>query len=385
MKHTSYIELSKSALRNNIQYLHSLVEEKCKVSLVVKGNAYGHGIDSYVPMAIDLGHRHFSTFDAHEASLVQDVAGDQARIMIMGMIDNDELAWAIENEIEFYVFEKSRLNAAIDLSRKVGKPARVHFEVETGMHRTGFEEKDWPMIVEQVQQNQENIEFRGLCTHYAGAENYANFLRVNQQYENFNEARQFFAGQNAEPDAYHSASSAATIRLPHTHMDMVRIGILQYGFWPSMETFITTIKPQSRKPESNPLKRVLSWKSKVMSTKKVQQGEYIGYGTSYLATHDIRIAVVPVGYGYGFSRSLSNTGRALVRGQRVSVVGTVNMNAIMLDVTEVEGVEKGDEVVLIGKQGDLSISVSAFGEFSDQLNYELLTRIPHEIPRLVVN
>ena len=385
MRYTSYIELSRSALKNNLDYLNEIIGERCDISLVVKGNAYGHGISEYVPMAIGLGHKHFSTFDANEAFQVKRVAGDAADLMIMGMIDNDQLEWAIENDVEFYVFEEERLNASIDAARKIGKPARIHIELETGMNRTGFEEGEWSKLAGVLKDNGPLLELKGLCTHYAGAESYANFLRVNEQYDRFRKGQEFFTHQHIIPKQYHTASSAAMIRLPHTRMDMVRIGILQYGFWPNMETFITTIKPKSKVPESNPLHRIISWKSTVMNTKKVKQGEYIGYGTSYLATQDIHIAVVPVGYGYGFSRSLSNTGRALVRGQRVSVIGTVNMNAIMIDISEVEGVEKGDEVVLIGKQGEMTISVSSFSEFSDQLNYELLTRIPNEIPRMVVD
>jgi alanine racemase len=385
MRHTSYIELSRSALKNNLDYLNEIIGERCDISLVVKGNAYGHGISEYVPMAIGLGHKHFSTFDANEAFQVKRVAGDAADLMIMGMIDNDQLEWAIENDVEFYVFEEERLNASIDAARKIGKPARIHIELETGMNRTGFEEGEWSKLAGVLKDNGPLLELKGLCTHYAGAESYANFLRVNEQYDRFRKGQEFFTHQHIIPKQYHTASSAAMIRLPHTRMDMVRIGILQYGFWPNMETFITTIKPKAKVPESNPLHRIISWKSTVMNTKKVKQGEYIGYGTSYLATQDIHIAVVPVGYGYGFSRSLSNTGRALVRGQRVSVIGTVNMNAIMIDISEVEGVEKGDEVVLIGKQGEMTISVSSFSEFSDQLNYELLTRIPNEIPRMVVD
>lgn len=385
MRHTSYIELSKSALKNNLDYLNEIIGDRCDISLVVKGNAYGHGISEYVPMAISLGNRHFATFDAHEAYQVKKVAGKEADLMIMGMIDNDQLEWATENDVEFYVFEEERLKASMDAARRMGKRARIHVEIETGMNRTGFEEKKWPERVKILKDNAEVLDLQGLCTHYAGAESYANFLRVNEQYEKFREGQELFSQNYLKPRQYHTASSAATIRLPHTRMNMVRIGILQYGFWPNMETFITTIKPKSKVPESNPLHRVISWKSTVMNTKHVKQGEYVGYGTSYLATQDIQIAVVPVGYGYGFSRSLSNTGRALVRGQRVSVIGTVNMNAIMLDISEVEGVEKEDEVVLIGKQGDLTISVSSFSEFSDQLNYELLTRIPNEIPRIVVD
>lgn len=383
MNHTSYIELSRSALKQNFNYIRKTVGEGCMVSHVVKGNAYGHGIDTFVPLAVELGAKHFSAFDANEALEVHEITGGEIPVMIMGMIDDAQLAWAIENGVEFYVFEIGRLRAAISLAQKTGYKARVHIELETGMNRTGFEERQLEELQNIIKQEADHLEIKGFCTHYAGAESYANFLRVNGQYESFEKhaARLNAAGIQAEK--HHTACSAASIRMPHTRMDMVRIGILQYGFWPSTETYIQTIKPNGNHTP-DPLQRVISWKSVVMNIKHVKQGEYIGYGTSYLATSDIIIATVPVGYSHGFSRSLSNQGRALVRGTRVSVVGTVNMNMMMLDITGVDGVERGDEVVLIGSQGDLSISVSSFSDYSDQLNYELLTRLPHDIPRRVV-
>jgi alanine racemase len=163
---------------------------------------------------------------------------------------------------------------------------------------------------------------------------------------------------------------------------MVRIGILQYGFWPSKETLIQYLSKKSIK--TDPLTQVLSWKSSIMSLKKVKTGEFISYGTSYLAQKDMKIALIPVGYAHGFSRNLSNQGRVLISGLRVAVIGMVNMNMLIVDVTANDNVKLGDEVVLIGSQGDLSITVSSFSEFSDQLNYELLTRLPGEIPRNVI-
>ena len=115
----------------------------------------------------------------------------------------------------------------------------------------------------------------------------------------------------------------------------------------------------------------------------VKPGEFIGYGTSYMAENDTKIAIVPIGYAHGYSRSLSNQGRVLINGQRMGIIGMVNMNMLIVDVTNIPESEAGDEVVLIGKQGNLEISVSSFGELSAQLNYELLTRLPHDIPRII--
>ena len=164
---------------------------------------------------------------------------------------------------------------------------------------------------------------------------------------------------------------------------MVRIGILQYGFWPSKETLIQFFSKKSI--QTDPLTQVLSWKSSIMSLKKVKTGEFISYGTSYLAQKDMKIALIPIGYSHGYARKLSNQGRVIINGQRVGVIGMVNMNMLIVDVTTLENVTLGDEVVLIGKQGDISINVSSFTELSNQLNYELLTRLPSEIKRVITN
>ena len=184
-------------------------------------------------------------------------------------------------------------------------------------------------------------------------------------------------------DKYHTACSAATLSYPETIMDMVRVGIASYGLWPTQETYMYRFQslPSNNK---NPLKRLISWKSSVMNTKSVNMGEFIGYGSSYMAPRDMSIALVPIGYGHGYSRLLSNQGKVLIGGVMVGVVGIVTMNSIAVDITDLESVQKGDEVVLIGKQGENEITIASFGESIQQVNYELLTRLPLDIPRKVV-
>ena len=161
---------------------------------------------------------------------------------------------------------------------------------------------------------------------------------------------------------------------------MVRVGILMYGYWPSEETRIHQLHAGGA-AGVDPLQRVISWRTRVMELKPVATGEFVGYGTTFIAPRPTLVASIPVGYSHGYARSLSNQGRALVRGRRVGVIGIVNMSLTMLDVTTVPGVSVGDEVVLIGHQRRMSIPVSSFSELSNQLNYELLTRLPGDIPR----
>ncbi|MFT4594287.1 MAG: alanine racemase, partial [Psychroserpens sp.] len=260
-------------------------------------------------------------------------------------------------------------------------PARIHIEFDTGMNRTGFAKKELKPLIEIIKSNQEHLIVEGFCTHYAGAESISNHVRVRQQIKAFKQLDVWMVKNGIVPIARHTACSAAAMSYPKTRMDMARVGIMQYGFWPNRETFINYLSGKTDK--TDPLKRVITWKSKIMTTHMVRPGEFIGYGTSYMAENDTKIGIVPVGYAHGYSRSLSNQGRVLINGQRIGVIGVVNMNMLIVDITNIPESKVGDEVVLIGKQDDLEISVSSFGELSIQLNYELLTRLPQDIPRIV--
>lgn len=382
MQQTSYIEISKSAYRHNIKYLKGILGKDVRISSVVKGNAYGHGVENIIPIAEKSGIEHFSVFSAAEAIEVQRIKSSKSDIMIMGYLDDIQMEWAIENGIEFYVFDNERLVKAMMLAKKLNKKARIHLEVETGFHRTGFEYDDLPEVVRILKENEERFVLEGLCTHYAGAESIGNYYRVMNQIKEYRRFYRYFARHGLKPKYRHTAGSAATLTYSQTVMDMVRVGIVQYGFWPSQETYIHQFK--KNKAEDSDIKRLISWKSEIMTIKYVDAGDFVGYGTSYMANKKLKVAIIPVGYANGFSRSLSNTGRVLVRGKRVPVIGTVTMNTMSVNVTDVPNVQKGDEVVIIGKQGRISISIASFCEMSDQLNYQLLTRLPGNIPRIVV-
>jgi len=381
--HSSYIEISKSAYKHNMDFLRSTLNEGVKISSVVKGNAYGHSIDLFVPLAEENGVDHFSVFSANEAYAVQKASKNQSDIMIMGSVENDQLEWAIEHGISCYIFDLQRLRKAVNFAKKTKIKAKIHIEVETGMHRTGFDVHEWHEVTETLKANKDIFVFEGLCTHYAGAEEIANYYRIKQQQQSFKKAIKYFKDKGLKPNRVHSACSAATLRYPKTQGDMVRLGIIQYGFFPTKEVLIHFL--EKSKLLEDPLKRLLRWKTKVMDVKKVKTGEFVGYGTSFMAGNAMKIATIPVGYSHGFSRSLSNQGRVLINGQRAPVIGVVNMNMMTVDVTHFDSIEKGDEVVLIGKQGDLEIGVSSFSEFSNQINYEMLTRLPQSIPRILVD
>ncbi len=384
MRTPSYIEISESAIETNLSFIRNLIGDDVVLSSVVKGNAFGHGIDIYCPLAHKHGVRHFSVSNAGEAlAVLKSLPKESSTIMIMGMIDNDHLEWAIENNIEFYVFEKDRLQAAIKAAKKVRKPAFIRVELETGMNRTGFRQKEFKSVLELLKENRIHLRVKGFYTHLAGAESIANYKRITDQQKKFKRLIRYIESQGwSDIPPLHMASSAASIRYPKTRYDLVRIGIMQYGFFPTDEISVHYLTKQ--KSVLNPLKRIISWKTKVMDTKTVKPGGFIGYGNSFFTNKTTHIAIIPVGYSSGFNRSLSNTGKVLIRGKRLDVIGTVNMNMLAVDITCVTEIEKGDEVVLIGNQDDQEITVSSFSDFSQTVNYELLTRLPQNLERITI-
>ncbi len=380
--HTSKIEISKSALKHNIAFFKSYLKDGVILSSVVKGNAYGHGIETYVPLAERCGIKHFSVFSAQEALRVKNSLNKKSTIMIMGFTDDNEMEWAINNGIEFYVFQTERLKKSVELAKKNKTRAIIHLEVETGMNRTGLPIESLAEVIKILEKERDHIIFKGLCTHFAGAENIANYVRIKKQQQVFRKIYKKLESNCLVPELRHTACSAASLRYPNTQMDMVRVGIALYGYFPTREVWVEYMG--KRRSHENPLKRLITWKSKVADVKWVKAGEFVGYGMSFLTGTDVKIAIIPVGYSHGFSRNLSNHGRVLIKGQRISVISTINMSMIIVDVTQMKEVNIGDEVILIGNQGDLEISVSSFSDFSDQINYELLTRLPGDIPREVV-
>lgn len=300
----------------------------------------------------------------------------------MGWIPDDKLKEAIRKGFEFFVFNIERLEKAFREAGKLQIRAKIHLEVETGMNRSGLNNAELLDAISIIQHNKGCFDVMGFCTHLAGPESISNHLRIQNQLKKYKKMLSVLETSGIHPKYRHVANSAAAFVYPKTRMDMVRIGIMQYGFWPSVETFIHYISRETSKED--PLSRILGWQSKIMSIKKIKTGEFIGYGISFLAQSDITTALIPIGYASGYSRSLSNKGRVLIRGQRCSVIGIVNMNMIIADISNVSDAEVGDEVVIIGKQKEMEIKVSAFSDISDQLNYEVLTHLSERIERKTI-
>ena len=383
VRHSSRIELSQSALKQNINFIRKKIGPDTELSSVVKADAYGHGISTFVPMAEKAGVKHFSVASSYEAWEVSQVCKNESSIMIMGILYDEDLEWVIGNGIEFFVFDVSRLKGAKKVAERLGKNAVIHLEVETGGNRTGLDEAGLSSALKYLKNNSDHFQFEGFCTHFAGIESLSNQFRVAKQQKKFEEMYKQVQNSGNLPELKHTASSAAALAFPDTVMDMVRVGTAQFGMWPSPDIYNLHLQ-QTDKNRDAPLKRVLTWKTDVMHIKELKKGEFVGYGTSYQAPEDMKIAVLPIGYSNGYPRALSNRGEVIIRGRKAPVVGLINMNVFMVDVSHIKDASVGDEVILIGRQKNHVISIRSFSEFSNAINNELVSRLPAAIPRVAV-
>lgn len=381
MFETSTIELSTSALQNNLKFIRKQLKPGVRLCSVVKGNAYGHGLAEFVNMSLQEGVDYFAVYSADEAYYLKQKIKKGYDLFIMGSVDYDAVDWAVQNGIEISVFNFERLNNILASAKKNNKKAKIHIEIETGMRRTGFSYTQIPKLCKWLKKNIDHITFQGLFTHFAGAESQSNYFRIMGQINQFELSLKLFNSAGLSPKYHHSACSAALINFPETQGNMVRIGILQYGYWPNKETHVRYCGDINKNPDL--LRRIIKWTSKVMALSSAEKGTFVGYGTSYLAHQNIKLAVIPIGYSYGYNRNLSNVGSVLINGKSCPIVGIINMNCLSVDITSTSDVKPGDEVVLIGKQNSKTITVNSFSEQSHQLNYELLTRLPKNIPRKV--
>lgn len=382
----TWIEIDEARLRANLQFLRHAIGEHARFCSVVKGNAYGHDLGTFVPLAERCGVREFAVSSAFEAEQVLRARAEASAVMVMGHLDRADLPWAVENDLSFFVFDLGRLDDALRAAKQTGRRARVHLEVETGLYRTGLTKQSLDGALRRIRAHPDHLELAGLCTHLSGAESSANTHRIQEQLDRFEERSADVDAAGVTVGARHVACSAAVFNYPHAVHDLARVGIAQYGYWPSEETrmaYFRTGMDRARSGRSK-LARILCWKSRIMSLTTVPAGAFVGYGLSHQALHRSRIATVPVGYSHGLPRAQGNAGRVLVHGMPSPIVGAVSMNALTIDVTDIPAAKSGDEVVLIGEQGPGEISVGAFGEKTHILNYEVLSRLSPHIPRVVV-
>ena len=365
------------ALRENAQRLRELVAPSA-IGFAVKSNAYGHGIDE-TALAIEPETARLCVYEVDEAVALRD-CGIHKPILVMGPIPPADLGKAVAAKVAIALWDTKnyvRDVAAVARRRSVRIP--VHVKINSGLNRLGLAPRDAADAIEDYLRLSD-IEIAGVFSHLASAEELDSPFTLTQL-ATFERAlapvQDALASQTRA--IRHIAASAAAMLWPQTRLDMVRIGIALYGLWPSPAT------REAMEESDLALTPALSYYSSLVEVRRLERGDPVGYGTTFHAPHEMRIGIVPVGYAEGIPRLLSNRGAFIVRGTRCPIVGRVCMNMTMIDVTAVSQARAGDVVTLIGTDGDATVSADDWAEWAGTINYEIVTRLPSEVPREYVN
>ncbi|PIR55191.1 alanine racemase [Candidatus Peregrinibacteria bacterium CG10_big_fil_rev_8_21_14_0_10_36_19] len=372
MKELTWVEVSKEALRHNIGEFRKIVGKDVILCPCVKANAYGHGLIETGKVFLESGADWLAVNSLYEAVSLRE-AKVSSPIYVLGYVPLADLAMVCELDLRIVVYDKE----TVEELGKIGKPVKIHLKIETGNNRQGILMDDLLDFAGFVSEFS-NIEIEGVATHFANVEDTTDHSYAEKQLEKFNTAIERLEDAGFKIKLKHCANSAATILFRETHFNMVRPGIAAYGMWPSKETYISYLKDGG---EGFKLMPAFTWKTRIAQIKTVAAGEYIGYGCTYKTGSEARLAILPIGYYDGYDRCVHGA-YVLIRGKRAYVRGRVCMNIIMVDVSDIDGVELEDEVVLIGRDGEEFISAEDFGNFAGTINYEVTTRVNDRIKRI---
>jgi alanine racemase len=366
----TWIEVDRRAIAQNYRSCRALLSKKTQLMAVIKSNAYGHSLVDFGREMERLG-ADFIGVDSIVEGLTLRQNGIKLPILVLGYTLDDRLEDAAVNDIAVTVANFESFKNI--LQSQLIRPIKIHFKVDTGMHRQGFLEKDLPRVL-SLCQNSDKFKIQGLYTHFASAKNPAFPKETKKQIEKFLLWKKAFQNAGFSPIC-HAAATAGAIIFPESHFDLVRFGIGLYGYYPSPEVRSLAAPRLNFQP-------ALSWKAIIAEVKWIKKGERIGYDLTETLPRDSKLAVVPVGYWHGLPRVLSSIGYVAVLGKRARIIGRISMDMIVVDVTEIPGVKVGSEVIIIGRSGHLAITAEDLAILANTINYEIITRINPLIRRI---
>jgi len=367
-------EVDLDALTQNVQQIRRHLKEKVEILAVVKADAYGHGAEA---VAKELNLAGVSLFGVAcvEEGIALRQSGVALPILVLSGVYPGDLHEVIRNRLTPVLYTWEMCRALMAEAKKFPQQVSVHVKVDTGMNRLGFSWRNWGAIVEFLR-SQEKLRIEGLLSHLAVAESEdpEDQAFTEEQIRRLKACVHQARTAGMEPRYVHLANSAATVRWEEAQFNLVRPGLILYGVdsGPAREKGIA-------------LRPALTWKTAVLSVKQVPAGDSVSYGRLYSIRRESLIATLPVGYADGYRRRLSNRGEVLIRGQRARVAGVVCMDLTMVDVTTIPGVQPGDEVVLLGRQGTEEISAAEMAGWAETIPYEVLCAISKRVPRLHVH
>ncbi|WP_419871752.1 alanine racemase [Candidatus Pristimantibacillus sp. PTI5] len=373
------VELSLDALRHNLQAFRNAIPQDCRLMASVKANAYGHGAVEVAREAERFGVDYLGVAFLDEALQLRS-AGIQTPILVLGFVAADALSVARSHDVTISLFRDDIIEAAAKLPPdSSGRKLKVHIKMDSGMGRLGVIGKDAVLSFIQKAMQVPQLEVEGLFTHYARADE-ADKNYTMLQYDRFREVAEHIEQQGWPIPIIHAANSAAGIDTPQWAGGMLRLGVSMYGLYPSDEVNRQRIT----------LEPVMTLKTEVVMVKTVPAGWGISYGTRYFSKGEERIGTLPIGYADGYSRMLTGKAQGLIRGVKLPILGTICMDQCMIALDAAASdtamaVEPGEEVVLIGRQGDSVITVEEVADQLGTINYEVTCMLAARVPRIYIN
>ena len=357
------------AIASNIKNIRAKVDKNSGIIGIIKADAYGHGSVETAKVLLDNGADWLAVAVVDEGLNLRK-NGITAPILLLGYTPELRLNDVINNGFIQTVYSYDTAKKLSDAASALGKKAVIHIKIDTGMGRIGYrvneESADEIVKISKLP----NIDVNGMFTHFSTADE-ADKSYTLEQYNKFVKMNDMLEERGLHIPIKHAANSAAIMDFDNMMFNMVRPGIILYGAYPSDEV----------KKENLSLSPAMSIKTHVSYVKDVNEGDSISYGRKYTAPSKRRIATIPVGYADGFIRAYSNGGKVLVRGEYAPIVGRICMDQFMVDVTDIDGVEVNDEVVLMGKQGDKEITADFIASVLDTINYEVFCTLSKRVPR----
>ncbi len=360
----TWIEVSRGALARNLQVFRRRLAPGCRIMAICKSNAYGHGLYDLAPVLEELGVDWFGVDSIVEAATLRE-KGIRSPLLVLGYTLPSRFEEAARRQISLTISSLESLRALRSFRSR--QAIRIHLKIDTGMHRQGFLPSQWPSALELLPKKSRRLEVEGIYTHFAAAKDPRERAYTDRQIGEFETAVSFFRASGYEP-IRHAGATAGAFNYPEAHYNLVRIGVGLMGLWPSYET------KNAHEFEAH-LEPALAWRTLVSEIKKLSKGMGIGYDLTERLKRDSIVGVCPVGYWHGFPRSLSRLAEVLIRGQRAKVLGTVSMDMIVIDLTEIKGARVGDVVTVLGRDGKEEIAVYEIARRAGVSHYELLTRL----------
>jgi alanine racemase len=363
-RHSTWVTIDLDAIKNNIRYF--LDRSGTQVIAIVKANAYGHGAVPVAEAALEAGATWCGVARVNEALELRQ-AGLDCPILLLGYTPEARYKEMIAHRVSMTVWDVKQIKNISAAASQINQEAKLHLKVDTGMSRLGVNPEVVIGLFREIARLP-NIQIEGLFTHFACADE-ADSTPTDAQEELFHELVAKLKAAGIHIQLIHAANSAASLTRPGSYFNCVRIGIAMYGLHPSPECPLPSV-----------LHPALTWKSVLSQVKTLLSGRGISYGHEYVTSGEERIGTVPVGYADGFRRVSGN--QVLVGGRKVPVVGRVTMDQIMVQLDSVPDAEAGDEIVLLGVQGENSITAEEIAGHWGTINYEVTSGIAHRVPRV---